>query len=74
MLLQFNTMNFDLAEETFPTFDALATRWAEEEQAMRAYLASLDDEAVTGIVHYTVNGKIKRERVLGSAYFMLSAI
>lgn len=64
MLLQFNTMSFDLTEEAFPTFEALKTRWAEEEQAMRAYLASLDDETVAGVVRYTVEGGIKRERVL----------
>ncbi len=63
-LLQFNTMTFDLTEADFPTLAALQARWAEDEPAMRAYLAGLTDEALSGIVRYTVDGGVKRERVL----------
>jgi uncharacterized damage-inducible protein DinB len=36
----------------FPTLDALLARWAEEEAAMRAYVASLDDAALNRPLTY----------------------
>lgn len=36
----------------FPTLDALRTRWAEEETAMRAYLSTLTDEQLAQSVEY----------------------
>ncbi len=40
-------------ETEFPTLELLRTRWADEEQAMRAYLAGLTDDALNSPVHYT---------------------
>ncbi len=54
----------ELTEATFPTLDGLAQRWAEEEAAMRAYLAGLTDEDLTGFVRYTTDEGQKRARVL----------
>jgi uncharacterized damage-inducible protein DinB len=42
-----------LAEDQFPTFDLLQTEWRAEEEAWRAFLAGLDDEALSSVVHYT---------------------
>lgn len=54
----------ELEERDFPTLASLEKRWAEEEAAMRAYLAGLKDEDLTGIVSYTIPEGILRERVL----------
>ena len=43
MHCQHNAPSPILAEEEFPTVGALAARWLEEAQAMRAYLAGLSD-------------------------------
>jgi uncharacterized damage-inducible protein DinB len=64
MLCQHNQMTFDLREADFPTLDVLLERWREEEAAMRAYLAGLSDEGVLGLVRYTTDSGLKRERVL----------
>ena len=53
-----------MKEEDFRTFDALEQRWKEEEHSMRAYLASLSDEDLTGYIRYTTDEGDKRERVL----------
>lgn len=54
----------DLAEDEFPTMDALEIRWLDEEKAMRVYLNSLTDEDMEGLIRYTTPRGIKRERVL----------
>jgi uncharacterized damage-inducible protein DinB len=54
----------DMLETEFPNLDALEIRWLEEEAAMRAYLGSLKDEDMTGLIRYTTPSGIKRERVL----------
>lgn len=64
LLLQSNTFDVDLNENEFPTIESLTARWSEEEQAMRAYLASLTDDDMTGIVRYTPEPGVNRERVL----------
>ncbi|HSL47109.1 MAG TPA: DinB family protein [Anaerolineales bacterium] len=66
MLLQHNTLDYfhEMKEEDFPTFDTLQQRWNEEERAMREYLASLNDDDLTGLVRYTTPEGEKRERVL----------
>jgi len=51
-------------EADFPTLDRLVQQWQAEEQAMRAYLAQLSDEAVNGTIHYTTPEGDYRERVL----------
>jgi uncharacterized damage-inducible protein DinB len=40
------------AEADFPTMESLWKRWWEEEQAMRAYLASLSEEQLKGTIQY----------------------
>jgi uncharacterized damage-inducible protein DinB len=64
MLCQHNTLTPDMAETEFPTFDVLEQRWYDEEMAMRNYLASLNDDDLTGLVRYTTDSGQKRERVL----------
>ena len=71
-LLQFNTMTFDLTEADFPTLAALQARWAEDEPAMRAYLAGLTDEALSGIIRYTVEGGSGGSACSGTACSMWS--
>jgi uncharacterized damage-inducible protein DinB len=45
------------AENDFPTLDALQSRWAEEEAAMRAFIASLtDDQLVRSVEYKTTKG------------------
>ncbi len=41
-----------LSESDFPTLEALVQRWQSEEQAMRAYLASLKDADLNRMVSY----------------------
>ncbi|MBI3957263.1 MAG: DinB family protein [Chloroflexi bacterium] len=53
-----------VTEEQFPTLDALARRWAQEEMAMRAYLAGLTDADLSSYVRYTTDEGAKRERLL----------
>ena len=55
----------DLEPVNFPTVDSLERRWAEEEQAMWAYIDSLTDTDLAGIIRYEVDGgRIVRERLL----------
>lgn len=64
MLCQQDTSTPDMAEVEFPTFDVLEQRWHDEEMAMRDYLASLNNDDLTGLVRYTTDSGQKRERVL----------
>ncbi len=64
ILLQQGVETPDLTEAEFPTLEAFEHRLHEEETSMRAYLASLKDEDVTGMIRYTTPKGIKRERVL----------
>ncbi len=41
------------AEGDFPTFDILRARWAEEEAALRAFIAALTDEQLSSAIDYT---------------------
>jgi uncharacterized damage-inducible protein DinB len=54
----------EIHEEHVPTFAALIEQWAEEQSAMRAYLDTLDDEKLNGILRYVIPGNIVRERAL----------
>ena len=65
MLLQHNTLEAfrEMKDEDFPSFDSLEQRWMREQELMRAYLASLQEEGVSGIVRYTTPEGEKRERV-----------
>jgi uncharacterized damage-inducible protein DinB len=62
--LQHGAPSSDLLEADFPTLDALVTRWQDEEQEMRAYLGSLDDEKLAGTVRYPIGEGKMRERIL----------
>jgi uncharacterized damage-inducible protein DinB len=42
-----------LGEAELPSLEAIRSRWQSEEQAMRAYLTSLHDADLAGIVGYT---------------------
>lgn len=64
ILCQTAKSTFDLNEADFPTLDALVSSWQPEERTMRAWLSSLDDDAMTGFVRYTLDNGTKRERVL----------
>jgi uncharacterized damage-inducible protein DinB len=66
MLLQHSTLDYFQAmkEEDFPTLNDLEHRWQQAEGSMRDYLASLSDDALTGIIRYTTPEGEKRERVL----------
>ena len=52
------------AESEFPTLGSLRSRWAEEERAMRAYVASLTDEALNQRIQYRTTKGVQAENVL----------
>jgi uncharacterized damage-inducible protein DinB len=54
----------ELTEADLPTLDVLEERWQTEEREMRAYLGSLTDQDLNGLVRYLIPGGIVRERVL----------
>ena len=64
MLCQYSQFTPDLSAAEFPTLDLIKRRWEEEEIAMRAYLAEMNDEDLGGLVRYTTDSGEKRERVL----------
>ncbi len=59
MLYQYGKHTPDMDAAAFPTVEALAERWREEEADMRAYLAGLRDEDLTQVVRYTVNDVVR---------------
>ncbi len=54
----------ELKEEHFPTLEGVLTRWHTEEQSMRAYIESLNDEQLNGFIRITLPSGTVRERVL----------
>lgn len=52
------------AETEFPTLEALQTAWQAEMQAMQAYIASLDEAAVGGLVEYKTTKGVPYRNVL----------
>ncbi|HEX8993521.1 MAG TPA: DinB family protein [Anaerolineales bacterium] len=54
----------ELSENDLPTLESVVKRAREEEAAMRAFLAGLNDESMTEIVRYITDEGIKRERLL----------
>ncbi|MEP7284952.1 MAG: DinB family protein [Chloroflexota bacterium] len=54
----------ELSEADFPTLSDLDAGWQAEQQEMRAYLDSLSDEDMNGIVRYEGDSGVIRERVL----------
>ncbi len=62
-LLQQGAWAEEVTPDDFATLDDLAARWGDEAAAMRAYLDTLTDADMTGIVRYEVEGGRMRERV-----------
>jgi uncharacterized damage-inducible protein DinB len=54
----------ELSEGDFPTFESIERRAREEETAMRAFFAGLNDDSMTEIVSYLTDAGKKRERLL----------
>jgi uncharacterized damage-inducible protein DinB len=52
------------AEDEFPTLEVIRTRWAAEERAMREYLATVSDEALSQTMQYKTTKGVPRENVL----------
>jgi uncharacterized damage-inducible protein DinB len=52
------------AEDEFPTLEVIRTRWAAEERAMREYLATVSDEALSQKMQYKTTKGVPRENVL----------
>ena len=72
LLLEKGLMSFDETSEAgFPTLASLEKRWDEEQITMRSYLGTLKDEQLAGLVKYTTDSGIKRERVLWHCLFHL---
>ncbi len=53
-----------LDEAAFPTLEGLEQRWAEEERALRNYLATLTDDDLRGYLRYTTAEGDRRQRPL----------
>jgi uncharacterized damage-inducible protein DinB len=53
-----------LDENDLPTLESLRLRWVVEEQAMRAYLNQLTDEAIAQPVHYKTTKGTPQETML----------
>lgn len=51
-------------EADFPTLESLRIRWADEEQAMRVYLAGLTDDLINAPVHYTTTKGVPQATIL----------
>ncbi len=51
-------------ERDFPTLDSLLKRWREEEKLRQAYLATLQDGDLTGMVSYTTTEGMPYENML----------
>src|SRR5690606_12805318 len=62
-LLQQGAWAEEVTPDDFATLDDLAARWGDEAAAMRAYLDTLSDADMTGMVRYEVEGGRMRERV-----------
>jgi uncharacterized damage-inducible protein DinB len=54
----------DLLATEYPTLSAIERRWNEEETAMRAYLASLQNDDMESHLRYTTDTGIQRDRIL----------
>ena len=63
-LLQGKGFTTDLKPENLPTVADIRQRWHEDEEAMRAYVDSLRNEDLSGIIRYEIDGGVIRERVL----------
>ncbi|MCK6541021.1 MAG: DinB family protein, partial [Anaerolineales bacterium] len=69
-LFEQNTF-LDLNWDDFPNFASLEKKFHEEEKSMRAYLNRLTDEDMESHLRYTVEGGIKRNRILWHCLYHL---
>ncbi len=53
-----------ISEDEFPTQAHLRSRWDEEEQAMRPYLAGLTEADIHGTIHYKTTKGVPYEQTL----------
>ena len=53
----------ELHEDALPTFTVLRERWTIEQREMRAYLDTLTEETLNGVIRYVIPGVI-RERIV----------
>ena len=49
----------ELHEDAIPTLAALQERWLTEQQAMRAYLATLTEETLNSTIRYVIPGAVR---------------
>lgn len=68
-LLQEGVLTEEIVETRFPSLEALVKNWVDEEAAMRAYLASLAEADLGGVVRYTASNGVKRERITWHCLF-----
>jgi uncharacterized damage-inducible protein DinB len=61
----------ELHEDAFPTLAALQARWSIEQREMHAYLDTVSEETLNGVIRYVIPG-IVREYVVWQ--FLMSAI
>lgn len=61
----------ELHEDAFPILAALQERWMTEQREMWAYLDTLTEEMLNGVIRYVIPGVV-RERVVW--HFLLAAI
>lgn len=53
----------ELHDDAIPTFTELQARWMVEQQALRAYIDTLDDKTLNSVIRYVIPGAV-RERVV----------
>lgn len=61
----------ELHEDAFPTLAALQERWMTEQREMRAYIDTLTEETLNGMIRYVIPGAV-REHVVW--HFLLDVI
>jgi uncharacterized damage-inducible protein DinB len=53
----------ELHEDAFPTLAALRERWMTEQREMRAYLDTLTEETLNGMIRYVIPGAVRQHAV-----------
>lgn len=66
----------ELTEDQYPTLKSLLERWVIERQKMTAYVNTLTDEQLNGVLRYTLGSKnnpdgVIRERIVWHCLFQL---
>jgi uncharacterized damage-inducible protein DinB len=62
----------ELSEADLPTLESLVERWQTEQGEMQAYIGSLTDDDLQGIVRYTLDTGTVRQRVLWHCLYHLA--